>query len=138
MKENATIYLKGTQCVDGESDITELVSEGTVELSEKGLRLCYFESVEQGDDSQTTLTVVGETVKITRSGKAEMNMTVQLGKHRSCRYPSPLGTLTIGTYGTALSHENGVLKLSYDLDMNASPMSQNKLEITYILDKDRG
>ena len=64
MKHNATIYVKGVQTVDGEADIIEMSSEGTVEANEKGLRLCYNEFDDEGIESKTTLTLIGETVKI--------------------------------------------------------------------------
>lgn len=137
MKENATIYVKGIQSVDGDKDTVEMSSEGTVEQTERGLRLCYSEFDDEGALTETVLTLVGETVKIERSGGNEMSMTVQQGKHRKCNYITPIGSLLIGTYGTELHRESNSLKLRYDLDMNAVLMSQNELEVTYILDKNR-
>ena len=134
MKHNATIYVKGVQSVDGEDDIIELTSEGTVETGEKGLRLCYNEFDDNGVESKTTLTLIGETVKIDRSGGNEMSMIIQKDKHRKCTYSTPMGALFIGTYGTHLSHGGNRLHLRYDLDMNAVLMSQNELQIKYIID----
>lgn len=134
MKQNATIYVKGTQWVDGEKSTVELSSEGTVEQGEKGLRLCYNELTEEGETSQTLLTLVGETVKIERSGSTEMNMVIQKDRHRRCVYATPMGNLLIGTFGTHLSHQNHLLTLRYDLDMNAVLVSKNELEINYFID----
>ena len=135
MIQNATIYVKGTQSVDGESDTVELTSDGTVEQTATGLRLSYFETGESGENAQTVLTLVGETVKIDRTGSNEMTMIIQKGKHRKCTYSSPMGNLFIGTYGTSLTHRGETLTLAYDLDMNAVLMSRNMLEIHYIIDK---
>ena len=135
MKQSATIYVKGVQTVDGERDVIEISCEGTVEKNEKGLRLCYRELSDEGELGETVLTLIGQTVKIERSGGNEMSMMIQKGKHRSCSYTSPMGPLFIGTYGTYLSHADHILKLRYDLDMNAVLISQNELEIKYIIDK---
>ena len=137
MKQSASIFVKGIQSVDGESDCIELSSEGTVELNDKGLRLCYYELSENDEKSETVLTLIGETLKIDRNGSNEMSMIIQKNKHRSCTLDTPMGALLIGTYGKSLSHENAVLKCSYDLDMNSVLMSTNELEITYQTDNER-
>lgn len=133
MIENATLFIKGTQYVDGEKDVIEMSSEGTVEKTDKGLRLCYEELSEEGENTKTVLTLIGETVNISREGGVQMNMTVQKGKHRKCTYASPMGQLFIGTYGTKLSKKDSSLELAYDLDINSSLMSKNELEIKYII-----
>ena len=134
MKQNATIFVKGMQSVDGERDTIELSSEGTVETTPTGLRLCYNELDESGGITETVITLVGETVKIDRFGTNEMSMIVQKDKHRKCTYNTPMGALLIGTYGTLLLRGSHSLKLKYDLDMSAVLMSQNELEIHYTLD----
>ena len=134
MKHNATIFVKGIQRVDGDKDTVEMSGAGTVETTEKGLRLCYSEYDDEGIRSDTALTLIGETVKIDRSGGNEMTMIVPTGKHRKCSYDTPMGALLIGTYGTHLSHGGNTLSLKYDLDMNSVLMSKNELEIKYIID----
>ncbi|MBR0415067.1 MAG: DUF1934 domain-containing protein [Clostridia bacterium] len=134
MKQNATIFVKGVQSVDGERDTIELSSEGTVETTPTGLRLSYNELDESGEMIETVVTVVGETVKIDRCGANEMSMIVQKGKHRKCTYNTPMGALLIGTYGTLFLQGSHSLKLKYDLDMSAVLMSRNELEIQYTLD----
>ncbi|MBQ6381900.1 MAG: DUF1934 domain-containing protein [Clostridia bacterium] len=136
MKQNATIFVKGVQTVDGESDTIELSSEGAVETTDSGLRLCYSELDETGAVGETVITLIGETVKIERSGSNEMSMIVQKGKHRKCTYRTPMGALFIGTYGTALSYSDSALKLQYDLDMNAVLLSKNELDIHFQLDRE--
>ena len=135
MKENATIFVKGVQTVDGDSSQIEFSSEGTIERREKGIRLTYHELTDEGQSAQTTLTVLGNSVRIEREGSNEMTMSVHLGQRRSCSLATPMGALLIGTYGTHFSHEGCRLKLCYDLDMNSVLMSQNELEIEYIIDK---
>ena len=135
MKQNATIFVTGIQSVDGEKDKIEFSSEGTVEKSERGLKFTYHEMTDEGDSSQTVLTLIGETVKIDRSGANEMTMIVQKSKRRGCTLDTPMGPLMIGTFGTALSLGTDGLSIKYDLDMNSVLMSKNELHIKYILDK---
>lgn len=134
MIHNATIYIKGVQSVDGERDTIEMSSAGTVETSDTGMRICYSEQDGEGGISQTVLTLIGETVKIDRDGGNEMSMIVQKGKHRKCSYSTPMGAMLIGTYGTQFSKGSNYLRIRYDLDVGAVLMSQNELEIKYILD----
>ncbi|MBR2589464.1 MAG: DUF1934 domain-containing protein [Clostridia bacterium] len=134
MKQNATIFVKGVQSVDGEKDTIELSSAGTVEINEKGLRLSYTEPDTEGNMSQTVLTLIGETLKIDRDGGSEMSMIVQKGRHRKCSYATPMGAMLLGTYGTKLSKGSNFFSVEYDLDVNAVLMSRNELEIKYILD----
>ena len=134
MKKEATIYVTGIQSVDGEKDKIEFSSEGTVEKNDKGLKLTYHEMTDEGESSQTVLTLVGETIKIDRSGSNEMTMTVQKGRRRGCTLSTPVGPLVIGTFGTALTLGADSLSVKYDLDMNSVLMSKNELHIKYIPD----
>lgn len=124
MKQNAIITVIGTQMVDGQSDIVELTSDGFVEVNEKGMRLTYDEG-----EGTTILTIIGESVSISRSGENGMNMVIQKNRHRQCSYPSPAGALLLGTFCEEMSVEQNRIKLKYNLDMNSTLMSKNTLEV---------
>ena len=124
MKQNAIIEVIGTQSADGSSDTVELTSDGFVEINEKGMRLTY----EEGEGT-TVLTVIGESVSISRSGESAMNMVIQKNRHRQCSYPSPAGALLLGTFCEEMSIEENRIKLKYNLDVNSTLMSKNTLEV---------
>ena len=74
------ISVRGEQYFDGvDPDATELVTEGTLELMEEGLRLTYQETSLTGmEGTTTTFEITGPQVTLRRAGLPELPPERQL------------------------------------------------------------
>lgn len=130
------IKIKGTQGLDGETDVVELSTEGTLRTFNGDYILTYSEEdTIAGKKTKTQLTVQNNnTVVLDRRGELTSRFVITKGERNSCLYSIPQGSLTLGIYGknvTAnLNEYGGTLKMSYSIDANLQPLSENTVEIT--------
>lgn len=130
------IKIKGTQGLDGETDVVELSTEGTLRAFNGDYILTYSEEdTIAGKKTKTQLTVQNNnTVVLDRRGELTSRFVITKGERNSCLYSIPQGSLTLGIYGknvTAnLNEYGGTLKMSYSIDANLQPLSENTVEIT--------
>lgn len=130
------IKIKGTQGLDGETDVVELSTEGTLRTFNGDYILTYSEeNTIAGKKTKTQLTVQNNnTVVLDRRGELTSRFVITKGERNSCLYSIPQGSLTLGIYGknvTAnLNEYGGTLKMSYSIDANLQPLSENTVEIT--------
>ena len=134
MKKDVKITVVGTQSAGGNTDTVEITTMGTYEKTADGLRLVYSEMLDEKTTVNTVFTVKGQLVNINRKGDYATNMMIQNGKRHHCHYRTPYGDLLMGTYGEELTVEAGRIRLEYTLDPNASLLSRNSVEISYILE----
>ena len=89
------LSIRGEQYYDGvDPDATELMTEGTLELTEAGLRLNYQESQLTGmEGTSTTFEVRGPRVILTRTGKVNSQMVFEEGRQHTSLYETPFGEL---------------------------------------------
>ena len=101
---NAIIKITGTQSADGETDVIELTTNGTLEPSDDGWILCYNETEATGMEGTVT--------------RLEL---------------SP-GRLDLGTYTSELAYKlnnsGGELLFSYTLGFNGGISSAHTVHIT--------
>ncbi len=97
MKKDVLITVRGEQYYDGVSpDETELVTEGTLEQTAQGWRLCYKESQMVGmAGTTTTFDILPNCVTLRRSGALNSEMIFKRGKPHTSLYETEVGTLTI-------------------------------------------
>ena len=76
------LSIRGEQYFEGvDPDATELMTEGTMELTESGMRLNYQETELTGmAGTSTTFEVRGPRVILTRSGKVNSQMVFEEGR----------------------------------------------------------
>ena len=132
---NVMINLKGTQTVDGESDVVELTTTGTMEPILNGWKLCYQETEATGLDGTTTyLTATDERIQLERVGTYPSMLILEKGRRHHCTYNTPYGTLDLGTYASnienALHNRGGNLNFSYTLGFNGSVSAEHSINIT--------
>lgn len=136
--EEVLITLKSRQKTPDDDESTELMTTGHLEVKEGELTLSYEDTETTGYEGSVTRVTVkdGELVTVIRSGTASSNLIVEQGKKHFCLYETPFGTMTIGVQGKSVVLEQGVksgrLKLSYQLDINASYLSDNFLEMHWV------
>ncbi len=135
MKE-VTFNIKGTQEIDGHSDVIEFMSVGKYTNSDDSVILEYDESVSFGVKGvKTTLTLhQNGVVTLERSGGKYGNLIVEEGKRHLCQYSTEYGDIMIGIFGESvknnLTEDGGSLSLQYSIDVNAGLLSKNKVEIS--------
>ncbi|MBQ3784761.1 MAG: DUF1934 domain-containing protein [Lachnospiraceae bacterium] len=135
MTKEVLVAIKGMQDMHGgDSDSVELVSHGVYSLSD-GFHLVEYEEIDEEAQIITNVQIKAneEQVEIIRQGPANVNMVfVEQQKTTSC-YKTPYGDLDIGINTNKINimeaEEKIEMELSYVLDMNGKPVSENAVTI---------
>lgn len=103
------LSIRGEQYFDGvDPDATELMTEGTLELTEEGLTLRYQETALTGmEGTVTTFDVRGPRVTLTRSGSVNSQMIFEEGRQHTSLYETPYGELSVDIQTSRLRHNDG-------------------------------
>ncbi len=131
------ITMKSRQATPDNEEETELVTTGTCHQEDGVLTLSYEDTEATGfAGSTTTVRIVNDSlVTILRSGSANSNLTLELGKKHFCLYNTPYGTMTIGVQAHKLCSEHsgdrGCIQMEYAVDINATFLSENALEMRW-------
>ena len=129
------LSIRGEQDFDGvDPDATELMTEGTMELSEEGLTLRYHESALTGmEGTVTTFTVEGPRVTLTRSGSVNSQMIFEEGRQHTSLYETPFGELSVDIQTSRLRHNlterGGVMEIRYSIDVEHNVTGRNCFKI---------
>lgn len=129
------VKVKGTQGIDNDKTVIELVTEGTLRYFEGEYIINYTEQqTVQGSKIKTTLTVKGDnTVVLERRGDLNSRLVITKGERNNCLYAIPQGSLTLGIYGkevkTNLTDTGGSIKMTYTIDVNLELLSENEVEV---------
>ena len=102
--ESVLITMKTKQITPDDEEETELMTAGTCERKDGVLTLSYEDTDATGfAGSTTTVQVANESlVTILRTGTANYNLTLELGKKHFCLYQTPFGAMTIGVQAKRL------------------------------------
>ena len=129
------LSIRGEQDFDGvDPDATELMTEGTMELSEEGLTLRYHESALTGmEGTVTTFTVEGPRVTLTRSGSVNSQMIFEEGKQHTSLYETPFGDLSVDIQTGRLRHNlterGGIMEIRYSIAVEHIVTGRNCFKI---------
>ena len=129
------ISVRGEQYYDGvDPDATELMTEGTLELSEEGLTLRYHESALTGmEGTVTTFSVNGPRVTLTRSGSVNSQMVFEEGRQHTSLYETPYGELSVDIQTSRLRHNlterGGVMEIKYSIAVEHTVTGRNCFKI---------
>ena len=133
---NVMIKIKSTQGLDGEKQVVEFLSEGSIKEENGKTVLSYLDnSVIEGAEIKTVLTISGEkSITLERSGELSSKLLIEKGVRNNCFYSVPEGNLTLGIYGKEIENKlkdlSGKIKMIYTLDADMHPISENTVEIT--------
>ena len=119
---------------DMEPDGVELMTEGTLEPIESGLRLSYQESELTGlDGTTTTFEIRGPQVILTRTGSVNSQMVFEEGKQHTSLYETPFGELAVDIQTSRLRHSlterGGLMDLQYSISVDHSVTGRNAFKI---------
>ena len=129
------LSILGEQSFDGtDPDATELMTEGTLELTEAGLRLRYQETELTGmEGTSTTFEVRGPQVILTRTGKINSQMVFEEGRQHTSLYETPYGELAVdiqtGHLRHNLSERGGILEIRYSIAVEHTVTGRNRFKI---------
>lgn len=138
MKQTVMLSIQGRQAyLDQEPETIELVTEGTLERTDKGWRVSYEESDLTGMKGVTT-TFLLEPGKITldRTGALHSQMIFQEGVYHESLYQMEFGALMITVCAAkvsyAISEVGGTIDLTYgiDIEQTAAGVIDYHLDIT--------
>ncbi len=132
---NALIKIVGTQTADGDKDVIELTTNGTLDRQKDGWLLCYNETEATGmKGTVTKLDISPNRLNLMRSGSHPSMLILEKNRRHHCNYHTPYGTIDLGTYTSELAYNlddnGGELLFSYTLGFNGGVSSAHTVHIT--------
>ena len=129
------LSIRGEQYFDGiDPDETELMTEGTMALTEDGMVLSYEESELTGmEGTTTTFEVKGPRVTLTRSGAVNSQMVFEEGRQHTSLYETPFGELSVDIQTSELKHNlserGGLMEIKYSIAVEHTVTGRNSFKI---------
>ena len=129
------LSIRGEQYFDDiDPDATELMTEGTMALTEDGIVLSYEESELTGmEGTTTTFEVKGPRVTLTRSGAVNSQMVFEEGRQHTSLYETPFGELSVDIPTSELKHNlserGGLLEIKYSIAVEHTVTGRNCFKI---------
>ena len=137
MKTAVVLSIRGRQSYgDQEPEEIQLVTEGTLEQTDEGWKLCYEESELTGLAGVSTAFQVQEkTVTLIRTGRLNSQMVFREGVPHDSLYQMDFGALMLTVCATQvkteLTENGGTIDLKYSIEVehNAAGMIEYHLDI---------
>ena len=135
VKKPVMLSVKGEQYFDGvDPDATELMTEGTLCLTENGMILSYEETELTGmEGTTTTFELSGPRVTLTRSGAVNSQMVFEEGRQHTSLYETPYGELSVDIQTSVLKHNlserGGILEIKYSIAVEHTVTGRNMFKI---------
>ena len=129
------LSIRGEQYFDDiDPDATELMTEGTMVLTEDGMVLSYEETELTGmEGTTTTFDVKGPQVILTRTGTVNSQMVFEEGRQHTSLYETPFGELTVDIQTSTLKHNltqrGGVMEIKYSIAVEHTMTGRNCFKI---------
>lgn len=129
------LSIRGEQYFDDtDPDATELMTDGTLEVTDGGVRLNYQETALTGmEGTSTTFEIQGPRVILTRAGKVNSQMIFEEGRQHTSLYETPFGELTVdiqtGRLRHNLSERGGVMEIRYSIAVEHTVTGRNCFKI---------
>lgn len=134
IEKDVIISIKGTQTTEDDSDVYELVTDGTYSFSDSSCQFTYMESELTGlEGTKTTFLIDKNQVMLTREGSFNSQMVFEKGKKHYFLYETPYGAATMGInthkFSSGLSEHGGNIELAYAVDLDNVMLGKNNFEI---------
>ena len=129
------LSIRGEQYFDDiDPDATELMTDGTLEVTEDGLVLSDEESELTGmEGTTTTFEVCGPRVTLTRSGAVNSQMVFEEGRQHTSLYETPFGELSVDIQTGRLRHNlterGGIMEIQYSIAVEHTVTGRNCFKI---------
>ncbi len=136
MEKQVVLSIRGQQTFDDTQapEVTELVTEGTMNTDGTNVTLVYQESELTGlEGTQTTIQVQPESVTILRQGEVNSQMVFQPGRRHLSLYNTPYGALTMGVntkkMKVNLDETGGSIEIDYHIEIDHALAGKNLFRI---------
>ena len=129
------LSIRGEQYFDDiDPDATELMTEGTMVLTEDGMVLSYEETELTGmEGTTTTFEVKGPQVILTRTGTVNSQMVFEEGRQHTSLYETPFGELSVDIQTGRLRHNlterGGIMEIQYSIAVEHTVTGRNCFKI---------
>ena len=129
------LSIRGEQYFDDiDPDATELMTDGTLEVTEDGLVLSYEESELTGmEGTTTTFEVCGPRVTLARSGAVNSQLVFEEGRQHTSLYETPFGELSVDIQTGRLRHNlterGGIMEIQYSIAVEHTVTGRNCFKI---------
>ena len=129
------LSIRGEQYFDGiDPDAQELLTEGTMTLTEDGMVLSYQETALTGMEGTTTrFQIQGPRVILTRSGTVNSQMVFEEGRQHTSLYETPFGELSVDIQTSVLKHNlterGGLMEIKYSIAVEHTVTGRNCFKI---------
>ena len=129
------LSIRGEQYFDGiDPDAQELMTEGTMTLTEDGMVLAYEETALTGMEGTTTrFQVQGPRVILTRSGTVNSQMVFEEGRQHTSLYETPFGEMSVDIQTSVLKHNlterGGLMEIKYSIAVEHTVTGRNCFKI---------
>lgn len=129
------LSIRGEQYFDGiDPDAQELLTEGTMTLTEDGMVLSYQETALTGMEGTTTrFQIRGPRVILTRSGTVNSQMVFEEGRQHTSLYETPFGELSVDIQTSVLKHNlterGGLMEIKYSIAVEHTVTGRNCFKI---------
>ena len=129
------LSIRSEQYFDGiDPDAQELMTEGTMTLTEDGMVLAYQETALTGMEGTTTrFQVQGPRVILTRSGTVNSQMVFEEGKQHTSFYGTLFGELSVDIQTSRLRHNltarGGILEIRFTIAVEHTVTGKNMFKI---------
>ena len=129
------LSIRGEQYFDGiDPDAQELMTEGTMTLTEDGMVLSYEETALTGMEGTTTrFQIQGPRVILTRSGAVNSQMVFEAGRQHTSLYETPFGELSVDIQTSVLKHNlterGGLMEIKYSIAVEHTVTGRNSFKI---------
>ncbi len=135
MKKDVIIKIKGSQEIDHDTDIVELITEGHLYEREQKYYIVYKETEMTGfDGTTTTLKLEPQKVTMMRRGATISQLIFEKGQRHLTHYDTGLGIFNVGVTTSNLdlsfSMDGGCVAIDYDIEVNNLLTSKNRFEIS--------
>ena len=131
---NALIKIVGTQTADGDEDVVELTTNGTLERVADGWKLRYHETEATGmEGTHTSVEIGADYVSLQRTGNMTSDMLFMKDRKTSSYYNTPYGDMQIDIFtdnlNIQMSPDGGRINVDYFIDINNLNTGKNNFEI---------
>lgn len=129
------LHIRGEQYFDDcDPDATELMTEGTLEMTGAGFSLQYQESKLTGmEGTATTFEVDGPRVILRRTGAVNSQMVFEEGRQHTSLYETPFGELAVDIQTSLLKHtiseRGGLMEIQYSIAVQHTLTGRNCFKI---------
>ena len=136
IEKNVILFVRGEQQFEqGEPEVTELMTEGSMTLEEDGeITLTYQETELTGMEGTTTaFSIRDDTVALTRTGLINSQLVFQRGRRNSSLYETPWGTMQVDVFTNRLVYQldsrGGVLEIKFSISVDHQVTGENQFKI---------